>query len=227
MNEYEKSLLKAINSKYENREKFEFIRQDLQFIKALEKLKETEIEVPYIDEILGDKEVEEMTEKEFKNLGTGKTFNANGKRFIVVESIKTHCKGCFFEGGKNFDCNEWSLDLPYCTSVRREDGKNVVFKEVKTDVIINKNKPHSDEILSFEEIVRSGLNISIKVDKTEFLLTYNDKKQAMFTDKFLILVRQSDEDSWDIIGEETDYKEAELCFITEVSRYRDLSYDEV
>lgn len=59
MTEYEKSLLKAINSKYENRERFEFIRQDLQFIKALEKLKETKIEVTYIDEILGDKEVED------------------------------------------------------------------------------------------------------------------------------------------------------------------------
>lgn len=63
MTEYEKSLLKAINNKYENREKFEFIRQDLQFIKALEELKETEIEVPYIKEVLGENKDDNMSKK--------------------------------------------------------------------------------------------------------------------------------------------------------------------
>lgn len=168
-----------------------------------------------------------MTEKEFRNLGIGKTFNANGKRFIVVESSYAVCKGCLFYDNNSFDCSEWASDLPYCCGSVREDNKYVKFKEVKVDDVINKNKPHSDEILSFEEIVRSGLEIKVRVNDRDFRLVHLGLDTEFCSSGFLIETKTDDEKSWDIIGTEKDFKEAELCFITEVSRYRDLSYDEL
>ena len=72
-----------------------------------------------------------MTDKEFKNLEVGKKFNTNGRNFQVEKAELCHCKGCFFEEGKGFDCNEWALDLPQCTAERRKDRNYVIFKEVK------------------------------------------------------------------------------------------------
>lgn len=168
-----------------------------------------------------------MTEKEFSNLEVGKKFNANGKRFLVVESSYAECKGCFFYKNNSFDCSEWASDLPYCCGAVREDNKYVKFKEIKADDVINNNKPHSDKILSFEEIVRSGLDIKVRVKDRDFRLVFIGEDTELTSSGFLILTKTDDEKAWDIIGTESEFKEAELCFVTEVSIYRDLSYDEV
>lgn len=162
-----------------------------------------------------------MANENIKDLDIGKKFNANGRNFQVEKAELCHCKGCFFEEGKGFDCNEWALDLPECAAERRKDKEYVIFKEVKI------NKIHTDEIFTFKNLIDNGLDIIIRVEDTEFKLTRINKNSNFFPDKFLILVKQDDEKAWDIIGEETDYKEAELCFITEVNRYKDLSYEEV
>lgn len=78
----------------------------------------------------------------------------------------------------------------------------------------------------FKKLVDNGLGIAIKVNDMEFKLVY-DKLQGTENKKYYILVRDDEHTSYDIIGEETVYEEAELCFVTEVSRYRDLSYREV
>lgn len=82
------------------------------------------------------------------------------------------------------------------------------------------NKTHSNEILAFKNLIDNGLDVIIRVKDMEFRLTCYNKK-------YLILIKECRETLWDKIGEETDYKEAELCFITEVNRYKDLSYEEV
>lgn len=89
------------------------------------------------------------------------------------------------------------------------------------------NKTYTDEIFTFKNLIDNGLDVVILVNTSEgqkeFGLTYNNDTYK----KYLILVRDYGKSCWDIIGEETNYKEAELCFITEVNRYKDLSYEEV
>lgn len=79
--------------------------------------------------------------------------------------------------------------------------------------------------MRLEEMIKNGFNITAKVNDTEFRLVYIDENSEFFPKKFLVQTKQDDETAWDIIGEEEDFKEAELCFITEVMRYRDLSCD--
>lgn len=76
--------------------------------------------------------------------------------------------------------------------------------------------------MEFKDLIDSGLSINITVEDAIFSLVRVDFPEQ----KYYILSKTEDEETWDIIGEETSYKEAELCFVTEVSRYRDLSYED-
>lgn len=77
--------------------------------------------------------------------------------------------------------------------------------------------------MEFKDLVDSGLSINITVEDAIFSLVRVDFPEQ----KYYILSKTEDEEAWDVLGEETDYEEAKLCFITEVSIYRDLSYEEV
>lgn len=79
----------------------------------------------------------------------------------------------------------------------------------------------------FEEIIKSGIDIKVRVRDRDFSLIFIGEDTDLTSAGFLILTKTDDEKAWDIIGTESEYKEAELCFVTEVSRYRDLSYEEV
>lgn len=56
----------------------------------------------------------------------GETFEFEGRTFVVADSV-SECQGCFFE---DLDCiiNEYN-DLGRCCD--RQDGKQVIFKEIK------------------------------------------------------------------------------------------------
>lgn len=76
--------------------------------------------------------------------------------------------------------------------------------------------------MNFKDLIHSGLSIEVTVEKTVFCLARVDFPEK----KYYILSRMENEETWDVLSEETDYKEAELCFCIEVSRYRDLSYED-
>lgn len=90
---------------------------------------------------------------------------------------------------------------------------------------MNKIELTNNKIFTFRYLVDKGLAVVIKVKDMEFKLVY-DKLQGTENKKYYILVKDNEQTSYDIIGEETDYDEAELCFITEITRYDDLSYEE-
>ena len=56
----------------------------------------------------------------------GETFDFDGRKFVVEDAV-SECKGCFFNC---LDCvsNEYD-ELGWCCD--RQDGKQVIFKEVK------------------------------------------------------------------------------------------------
>lgn len=64
---------------------------------------------------------------DFKNLAIGKKFEYEGKLYEVEES--SCCNDCAFLSNRNNCLN--ILNLPRCSGAFREDGKNVVFVEVK------------------------------------------------------------------------------------------------
>ncbi len=59
----------------------------------------------------------------------GEVFEFEGKKLKVVESDSCTC--CYF----NYACTEEDeKQLGKCLDVHREDGKNIVFKEVDSNV---------------------------------------------------------------------------------------------
>ena len=72
---------------------------------------------------------------DFKQLKVGETFSINGKTYLVEE--KTGCPKCAFFGNS---CG--NVSLPDCSLMIREDGKNVIFTEIKKqlcdmDAVVN------------------------------------------------------------------------------------------
>ena len=59
----------------------------------------------------------------------GEEFYCKGKTFKAVEGSFRFCEGCDLGGIEN--CTPLFNRIGYCADLFREDGKNVIFKEVK------------------------------------------------------------------------------------------------
>ena len=61
----------------------------------------------------------------------GERFDFGGVTLEVVD-WKEHCKGCYFYGGYiNCQNREVRNTIGYCSPFSRNDGKNVIFKDVE------------------------------------------------------------------------------------------------
>lgn len=72
-----------------------------------------------------DKEI-----KEFRNLEVGKKFELRGRKIIVSEGAGS-CDGCLYRGKDTCQFLMMAAIIPECNSNYREDGKDVIFKEVE------------------------------------------------------------------------------------------------
>lgn len=62
----------------------------------------------------------------------GETFRYGDALLKVVEDLDNICAGCFFECPSN--CSRPLQNVEYCSKANREDGKNVIFKEVTSTI---------------------------------------------------------------------------------------------
>lgn len=75
-----------------------------------------------------DKEI-----KEFRNLGVGETFKLRSKKIIISESTGS-CDGYLYRGKDTCQFLMMAAIIPECNGNYREDGKNIIFKEVEDEV---------------------------------------------------------------------------------------------
>lgn len=89
----------------------------------------------YFDEWKKEEDEEKkLKEKEFKNLEIGEKFNIGNKNLKLIESVKYSCDGCIFQNNISA-CETFQKKglIPECNPDGREDGKNIIFKEVEDD----------------------------------------------------------------------------------------------
>lgn len=67
--------------------------------------------------------------KKFRNLGIGETFELRGRK-IAVSKGNGSCVGCFYAGKHTCNFLMMIASIPECNRNYREDGKDVIFKEV-------------------------------------------------------------------------------------------------
>lgn len=81
-----------------------------------------------------ENEEKKLKEKEFKNLEIGEKFNIGNKNLKLIESVKYSCDGCIFQNNISA-CETFQKKglIPECSFDEREDGKNIIFKEVEDD----------------------------------------------------------------------------------------------
>lgn len=65
--------------------------------------------------------------RKIENLEVGTIFTFEGVELEIVENEAWSCEGCYFKalGG---DCA--SKDIPSCSSLSREDNKDIIFVEM-------------------------------------------------------------------------------------------------
>lgn len=61
------------------------------------------------------------------NLEVGTIFTFEGVELEVVETEAWSCDGCYF---KDLDGDCASKDIPRCSSLSREDNKDIIFVEM-------------------------------------------------------------------------------------------------
>lgn len=74
-----------------------------------------------------------MTDEKFRNLPVGKKFTCGNKKFLVSKRETSGCDYCGFDELRYITCYEIQQlgIIPECKSDFREDGKSVLFEEVK------------------------------------------------------------------------------------------------
>lgn len=89
----------------------------------------------YFDEWKKEEDKERKIEdEEFKNLEVGEKFNIGNKNLKLIEAIKCSCEGCIFQNNISA-CETFQKKglIPECSFDEREDGKNIIFKEVENE----------------------------------------------------------------------------------------------
>ena len=93
----------------------------------------------------------------------GKTLNFNGKVLQACESTESNeCKGCFFEEYHPL-CSDY-----ICSAKEREDGKDIIFKEINKTMITRENVK---ELLPIFKAYAEGKTIEVKNFKGEWIET--------------------------------------------------------
>lgn len=77
-----------------------------------------------------------MRLEKFLNLPINSVFNLGKAKIKIIESLKNShntCEGCIFDDDTCVHCVKLEEigALPLCDGCEREDGKNIIFKEVK------------------------------------------------------------------------------------------------